>query len=195
MSDSEDDSAKFIMRRPMLRNKWIRVYLKGNRTIYIRYASSKESANWPALTTASIYNEAYWKGIDNFPNSDREKTNALLVNVRENTYMYVGQEIYTFEVNDFISEFISEEGSAHTPFSIGLGKDYVYFFTEKMKVDRSVFQEFARTAMSTPLNKAGYRRFDNLVGKRGTVIYRMLYEMCRSDPEKVTTIKILSTML
>ena len=195
MGAGEDTCARFIMRRPMLRDKWIRAYLKDNRTVYITYAPTADSAHWSTLTTACIYNDRYWAAKDNYPNSDKERTNAILINVREDTYIYVGQEIYTFETDDFISEFISEEGSARTPFSVGLGLNYVYFFTERMKVARPLFHEFARTVSTTLLNKCGYRRFDNLVGKKATVVYRMLYELYRSAPDDVKYIKVLSTML
>ena len=188
------ESTKFIMRRPMLRGKWIRVYIKEGKTLCITYAGSPYADHWRALTTAPI-NKLLLEGKDIHHKTKEERTNAILIHLRNTTYMYVGQEIFTFESSDEIVEMVSEEGSANTPFSVALGKNNIYFLTEKMSIDREIFNEFAQNIGHTLLSKTGYRRFDNLVGKKATVVYRMLYEFCRTRCNNIYNLKILSTML
>lgn len=188
------ESTKFIMRRPMLRGKWIRVYIKEGKTLCITYAGSPDADYWSALTTTSI-NKLLLEGKDTHHKTKEERTNAILIHLRNTTYMYVGQEIFTFDSSEEILEMISEEGSANTPFSVALGKNNIYFLTEKMRIDREIFNEFAKNIGNTLLAKSGYRRFDNLVGKKATVVYRMLYEFCRTQAKSINSMKILSTML
>tara|TARA_B100001057_G_C22438470_1_gene790260 strand:- start:152 stop:688 length:537 start_codon:yes stop_codon:yes gene_type:complete len=178
----------------MLRRKWIRVYIKEGKTLCITYAGSPVADRWQALTTAPI-NDLLLEGKDIHHITKEERTNAMLIHLRNTTYMYVGQEVFTFDASDEIVEMISEEGSANTPFSVALGKNNIYFLTEKMSIDREIFNEFAQNIEHTLLAKSGYRRFDNLVGKKATVVYRMLYEFCRIHTNNIYNLNILSTML
>lgn len=57
------------------------------------------------------------------------KGNSLLVNVKNNEYIYIGNRIFKFTTIDKIKEFHGIMGNSDVPYPIAIGTKNTYFFT------------------------------------------------------------------
>lgn len=56
--------------------------------------------------------------------------NSILVKLKENTYLYIGMDIYTFESGEEIIGYESSVGNNDVPYPIGFSKNNVYLMIE-----------------------------------------------------------------
>lgn len=65
--------------------------------------------------------------------------NSILVQTGENTYTYIGHEIFSFTLDDEVDKYFSPVGHSDVPYPHILGKKNVYFLLDKQYVPRDMF--------------------------------------------------------
>ena len=63
-----------------------------------------------------------------------QKGSSILVCIKENHYVYIGSEIYSFTTTEPILFYESPVGSSSVPYPYAVGKEYTYFMLDKEKV-------------------------------------------------------------
>lgn len=76
----------------------------------------------------------YWSGFDSSPNEMHE--NSILIQVTKHNYIFVGENIYSFVINDQVRDYISYMGSSNVPYPIAYTDDYVIFLTDSKKISK-----------------------------------------------------------
>ena len=62
------------------------------------------------------------------------KGSSILACIKENQYVYIGSEIYSFRTTEPIVAYESPVGSSETPYPYAVGEEYTYFMLDKEKV-------------------------------------------------------------
>ncbi len=65
--------------------------------------------------------------------------NSILLHMGGHKYIYIGHEIYSFEMKDDLVKYYSPVGNNDVPYPHVLGTEYVYFLLEKRYVARDLF--------------------------------------------------------
>lgn len=65
--------------------------------------------------------------------------NSILLHIKDKTYVYIGHEIYGFQMLDDFDAYYSPVGNNDVPYPHVLGKTYVYFLLDKKYVERARF--------------------------------------------------------
>ena len=65
--------------------------------------------------------------------------NSVLLHLSGNKYMYVGSEIYEFQMDDAVTAYFSLIGNSDVPYPVLLGDTNVYFMLDRTYVPRSSF--------------------------------------------------------
>ena len=65
--------------------------------------------------------------------------NSILLHVKGDSYVYIGHEIYSFNMKDKFEKYYSPVGNNDVPYPHILGKEFVYFMLDKKYVDRGMF--------------------------------------------------------
>lgn len=65
--------------------------------------------------------------------------NSILLQITNTKYIFIGHEIFSFEMNDELDKFYSPVGNNDVPYPLVLGKEYVYFLLDKKYVARDLF--------------------------------------------------------
>ena len=65
--------------------------------------------------------------------------NSILLHLSGNKYMYIGHEIYEFQMLDSVDTYFSIVGNSDVPYPVLLGTEYVYFMLDHCYVPRSLF--------------------------------------------------------
>lgn len=67
-----------------------------------------------------------------------EDGNSILVQIRENSYLYIGSEIYEMTIPDKIIDYISPIGNNDVPYPFAIGKKNTYLMLEEKFIDNSL---------------------------------------------------------
>lgn len=67
--------------------------------------------------------------------------NSLLIRLTGNTYVYIGNCIYSFNPYETITEYYSNVGNNYVPYPICVSQSYVYFMLDKVYVDKKEFPD------------------------------------------------------
>jgi len=67
--------------------------------------------------------------------------NSILVNIKDNIYVYIGPEVYEFKTEDEIVKYFSPIGPNDVPYPYAVGTQYTYFMLEKQYVKNNVITE------------------------------------------------------
>ena len=62
--------------------------------------------------------------------------NSILLELTDDTYIYIGKEIYEFQTEDTIESYYSLIGNNDVPYPIALGTDNIYFMLDNTYVSR-----------------------------------------------------------
>lgn len=62
------------------------------------------------------------------------KGSSILACIKENHYVYIGSEIYSFRTTEPIVAYESPVGSSSVPYPYAVGEEYTYFMLDKEKV-------------------------------------------------------------
>lgn len=65
--------------------------------------------------------------------------NSILVHVSGNNYLYIGHEIYEFQMEDTVDTYFSIVGNSDVPYPVLLGTENAYFMLDRCYVPRSEF--------------------------------------------------------
>ena len=69
----------------------------------------------------------------------KELGNSILLHLSGNKYMYIGHEIYEFQMEDSIESYFSLVGNSDVPYPVLLGTEYAYFMLDHCYVPRALF--------------------------------------------------------
>jgi len=69
--------------------------------------------------------------------------NSILLETKDN-YVYIGTEIYEFNIDDEVINYYSPIGNNDVPYPIAIGKENVYFMLDKKYVELSYFTNFTK---------------------------------------------------
>ena len=65
--------------------------------------------------------------------------NSILIHVSGNKYLYIGHEIYKFQMEDEVDTYFSIVGNSDVPYPVLLGTENAYFMLDRCYVPRSEF--------------------------------------------------------
>lgn len=65
--------------------------------------------------------------------------NSILLHLSGNKYMYIGHEIYEFQMLDSVDTYFSLMGNSDVPYPVLLGTEYAYFMLDHCYVPRALF--------------------------------------------------------
>ena len=65
--------------------------------------------------------------------------NSILLHLSGNKYMYIGHEIYEFQMLDLVDSYFSIIGNSDVPYPVLLGTEYVYFMLDRCYISRTEF--------------------------------------------------------
>ena len=69
--------------------------------------------------------------------------NSILLETKDN-YVYIGTEIYEFNIDDEVINYYSPVGNNDVPYPIAIGNENVYFMLDKKYVELSYFTNFKK---------------------------------------------------
>jgi len=101
--------------------------------IYVQiydYSTNKHTPDRNIIHT--MYIKSYIGGNDYLDNKENVG-NSIILQIEENKYMYIGSEIYTFELSndDEIIQYYSPVGNNDVPYPYIVGKKFTYFMLDK----------------------------------------------------------------
>jgi hypothetical protein len=65
--------------------------------------------------------------------------NSILIHVSGNKYLYIGHEIYEFQMEDTVDTYFSIVGNSDVPYPVLLGTENAYFMLDRCYVPRTEF--------------------------------------------------------
>lgn len=65
--------------------------------------------------------------------------NSVLIRLKGNTYVYIGDCIYSFKSSQVIMDYFSNVGNSCVPYPVAVSKSYVYFMLDKVYVNKTEF--------------------------------------------------------
>jgi hypothetical protein len=80
------------------------------------------------------YEHVFLGGKGRLKDAIYQKGSSILVCIKENHYVYIGSEIYSFKTTEPILFYESPIGSSETPYPYAVGDKYTYFMLDKEKV-------------------------------------------------------------
>jgi len=77
--------------------------------------------------------------------------NSILVNLKGNTYLYIGNSVYQFQTQpgDAIVEYISPVGNNDVPYPVAIGTKNVYFMLDQEYVPITKFPKFDKAVKNS----------------------------------------------
>lgn len=85
--------------------------------------------------------------------------NSIVLHLSGNKYMFIGHEIYEFEMEDDVDAYFSLIGNSDVPYPVLLGTKYVYFMLDHCYIPRTSFSP----SMKKSDWKNAYQRFYGFV--------------------------------
>lgn len=98
--------------------------------------------------------------------SDPAVGNTVLLHVTDDTYIYIGGEIYQFNLQkgETVEAYYSKIGPNDVPYPVLLGSQRVYFLIEHVSVSRELFDRYNMNEMEWA---DAYQYYYGYKGKRG----------------------------
>jgi hypothetical protein len=111
-----------------------RVYVDGSTvSIYIGKQNSDYTYDYDKLVRTIKAKEVHVGG------KKSQLGNSILIHVSGNNYMYIGHEIYEFQMEDTVDTYFSIVGNSDVPYPVLLGTENAYFMLDRCYVPRSEF--------------------------------------------------------
>lgn len=111
-----------------------RVYVDGSTvSIYIGKRKNDYSYDYDKLVRTIKAKEVHVGG------KKSQLGNSILVHVSGNHYLYIGHEIYEFQMEDTVDTYFSIVGNSDVPYPVLLGTENAYFMLDRCYVPRSEF--------------------------------------------------------
>jgi hypothetical protein len=100
-----------------------------------------DEPQYPKLITKITNFLGYWPGFDSSPYLMHG--NSILIQLTKTKYICVGWDIYSFETNSEILDYISPVGNSDVPYPVAYDKDNIYFMNDKVFNEASKFKTIA----------------------------------------------------
>jgi hypothetical protein len=111
-----------------------RVYVDGSTvSIYIGKQNSDYTYDYDKLVRTIKAKQVHVGG------KKSQLGNSILIHVSGNNYLYIGHEIYEFQMEDTIDTYFSIVGNSDVPYPVLLGTENAYFMLDRCYVPRSEF--------------------------------------------------------
>lgn len=110
-------------------------------TVCIEDNKAGNKASNKAGNKKKIYETPYqhvFLGEGRLTDAIYRKGSSILVCIKENHYVYIGSEIYSFRTTEPIVAYESPVGSSETPYPYAIGTEYTYFMLDKEKVPNAL---------------------------------------------------------
>lgn len=105
----------------------------------------------------------FWYGFDSeFCCKYEAHGNTILIQLTKTKYMYISAEIYTFESDEEILDFISPLGNNDVPYPVAYSANRVYFMLDKVYINKSELETEATVANAGTM----YGEFYGWVGSK-----------------------------
>lgn len=92
--------------------------------------------------------------------------NSILVHVSGNKYLYIGHEIYEFQMEDKVDTYFSIVGNSDVPYPVLLGTENAYFMLDHCYVPRSEFDPKMTKAQWEDAYQRYYGYADPMTGEK-----------------------------
>lgn len=102
----------------------------------------------------------YWTGFDSSP--DQIHGNSVLIKISNNKYVSVGHDIYSFETDEKILDYVSPIGNNDVPYPVAFGENNVYFMLDKLLIGELELELEVTVANAYEL----YREFYGHIGSK-----------------------------
>jgi hypothetical protein len=111
-----------------------RVYVDGSTiSIYIGKRNSDFTYDYDKLVRTIKAKQVHLGG------KKSQLGNSVLIHVSGNKYLYIGHEIYEFQMEDEVDTYFSIVGNSDVPYPVLLGTENAYFMLDHCYVPRSEF--------------------------------------------------------
>lgn len=111
-----------------------RVYVDGSTvSIYIGKRNSDYTYDYDKLVRTIKAKQVHVGG------KKSQLGNSILIHVSGNKYLYIGHEIYEFQMEDEVDTYFSIVGNSDVPYPVLLGTENAYFMLDHCYVPRSEF--------------------------------------------------------
>jgi len=74
----------------------------------------------------------------------KKGSNSVLLELKDNNYIFIGLEIYKFKTQDKIIKYYSPIGINGYVYAVGIGKKNIYYLIEKMYISRNKFPTYTK---------------------------------------------------
>jgi len=105
--------------------------------------------------------------------------NSIVLHLSGNKYMYIGHEIYEFQMEDEVDSYFSLIGNSDVPYPVLLGTKYVYFMLDRCYVPRSEFDPKMTKADWEDAYQRYYGFTDPMTGKKPAESKNGLKKKCK----------------
>ena len=89
-----------------------------------------DSPAYPKLIKHITNFLGYWSGFDSSPYLMHG--NSILIQLTKRKYICIGWDIYSFETDSEILDYVSPVGNSDVPYPVAYDKDNIYFMNEKV---------------------------------------------------------------
>jgi hypothetical protein len=138
-----------------------RVYVDGSTvSIYIGKRNSDYTYDYDKLVRTIKAKEVHLGG------KKSQLGNSILVHVSGNNYLYIGHEIYEFQMEDTVDTYFSIVGNSDVPYPVLLGTENAYFMLDRCYVPRSEFDPKMTKAQWEDAYQRYYGYADAMTGEK-----------------------------
>jgi hypothetical protein len=134
-----------------------RVYIDGSRVSIYQYPT------YDILIKKMLVRKVYLGG------KGSTVGNSILLHVSGNKYVYIGHQIYEFQMEDTVDSYFSLIGNSDVPYPVLLGTEHAYFMLDHCYVPRTSFSP----SMKKSDWEDAYQRFygwkDPMTGEKQSV--------------------------
>ena len=86
------------------------------------------------------------KAFPGYKGKKGDKNSAILYDLGNQRYLFVGSEIYEFEAPEEIKEFYAPIGNSAVPYPVAISDTKVYFMLDKVMCDKKDFKDLSNPA-------------------------------------------------
>jgi hypothetical protein len=138
-----------------------RVYVDGSTvSIYIGKRNSDYTYDYDKLVRTIKAKEVHVGG------KKSQLGNSILIHVSGNNYLYIGHEIYEFQMEDTVDTYFSIVGNSDVPYPVLLGTENAYFMLDHCYVPRTEFDPKMTKAQWEDAYQRYYGYADAMTGEK-----------------------------
>lgn len=140
-----------------------RVYVDGSTVrIYIGKRNNDYTYDYDKLVRTIKFKQVYMGG------KKSQLGNSILIHVSGNHYLFIGHEIYEFQMEDEVDRYFSIVGNSDVPYPVLLGTKHAYFMLDHCYVSLSEFDPKMTKAQWEDAYQRYYGYADPMTGEEPT---------------------------